>query len=118
MLPSIAQGDANKLWIVPSEIGDALKGLGSAVGQVAGITQQAEGNWEAPQLDNGQVPEIDTAAPPAAVAEADNAVREAIAAAESAAVSSRSQAAPSTPSMPPPSPAPSQEPPAQEPPQR
>ena len=27
MLPSIAQGDANKLWIVPSEIGDALKGL-------------------------------------------------------------------------------------------
>ncbi|RZT17741.1 SPFH domain-containing protein [Kribbella sp. VKM Ac-2569] len=115
MLPSIAQGDANKLWIVPSEIGDALKGLGSAVGQVAGIAQQAEGNWEAPQLDNGQVPEIDSAAP-AAVAEADNAVREAIAAAESAAVSSRSQAAPSTPSMPPP--APSQEPPAQEPPQR
>lgn len=32
MLPEIAQGDANKLWIVPSEIGDALKGLGSVVG--------------------------------------------------------------------------------------
>ena len=117
MLPSIAQGDANKLWIVPSEIGDALKGLGSAVGQVAGIAKQAEGNWEAPQLDNGQVPEIDSAAP-AAVAEADNAVREAIAAAESAAVGSRSQAAPSAPTVPPPAPAPSQEPPAQEPPQR
>ncbi len=27
MLPKIAEGDANKLWIVPSEIGDALKGL-------------------------------------------------------------------------------------------
>ncbi len=26
MLPKIAEGDANKLWIVPSEIGDALKG--------------------------------------------------------------------------------------------
>ncbi len=29
MLPEIAQGDANKLWIVPSEIGDAIKGLGT-----------------------------------------------------------------------------------------
>ncbi|HEY3510295.1 MAG TPA: paraslipin, partial [Kribbella sp.] len=134
MLPSIAQGDANKLWIVPSEIGDALKGLGSAVGQVAGIAQQAEGNWEAPELDNGQVPELDTAgagsgAGGSAVAEADNAVREAIAAAESAAVSSRSQAAPSMPAVPPPTPTaapaatpeqqpPAAQPPAQEPPQR
>jgi regulator of protease activity HflC (stomatin/prohibitin superfamily) len=31
MLPKIAEGDANKLWIVPSEIGDALKGLGGAL---------------------------------------------------------------------------------------
>jgi regulator of protease activity HflC (stomatin/prohibitin superfamily) len=120
MLPSIAQGDANKLWIVPSEIGDALKGLGSAVGQVAGIAQKAEGNWEAPELANGEVPAIDTGAevstPDAAVAEADNAVAEAIAAAQNAAVSARGQAAPSTPAMPPP--APTQEPPAQEPPQR
>jgi regulator of protease activity HflC (stomatin/prohibitin superfamily) len=35
MLPQIAQGDANKLWIVPSEIGEAIKGLGSVVGSVA-----------------------------------------------------------------------------------
>ncbi|HMR13472.1 MAG TPA: SPFH domain-containing protein, partial [Arachnia sp.] len=28
MLPKLAQGDANKVWIVPSELGDALKGLG------------------------------------------------------------------------------------------
>ena len=60
MLPSIAQGDANKLWIVPSEIGDALKGLGSAVGQVAGIPQKAEGTWQAPELSNGEVPELDS----------------------------------------------------------
>ena len=32
MLPKIAEGDANKLWIVPSEIGDALKGLSGAFG--------------------------------------------------------------------------------------
>jgi regulator of protease activity HflC (stomatin/prohibitin superfamily) len=29
MLPQIAQGDANKVWIVPSEIGKALEGIGS-----------------------------------------------------------------------------------------
>ena len=32
MLPQIAQGDANKLWIIPSEMGKALEGLGSIVG--------------------------------------------------------------------------------------
>jgi regulator of protease activity HflC (stomatin/prohibitin superfamily) len=33
MLPEIARGDANKVWIVPSEIGAALEGLGTAVGR-------------------------------------------------------------------------------------
>jgi regulator of protease activity HflC (stomatin/prohibitin superfamily) len=33
MLPEIARGDANKVWIVPSEIGAALEGLGAAVGR-------------------------------------------------------------------------------------
>jgi regulator of protease activity HflC (stomatin/prohibitin superfamily) len=32
MLPQIAQGDANKLWIVPSELGKALEGMGSFFG--------------------------------------------------------------------------------------
>jgi regulator of protease activity HflC (stomatin/prohibitin superfamily) len=32
MLPQIAQGDANKMWIVPSEFSKALEGLGSAFG--------------------------------------------------------------------------------------
>ncbi|MER8268438.1 SPFH domain-containing protein [Streptomyces griseus] len=36
MLPKIAEGDANKLWIVPSEIGDALKGLSGAFGNLGG----------------------------------------------------------------------------------
>jgi regulator of protease activity HflC (stomatin/prohibitin superfamily) len=35
VLPQIAQGDANKLWIVPSELGKALEGLGNAVGRMA-----------------------------------------------------------------------------------
>ena len=34
MLPQIAQGDANKVWIVPSEIGKALEGIGGLLGAV------------------------------------------------------------------------------------
>jgi regulator of protease activity HflC (stomatin/prohibitin superfamily) len=94
MLPSIAQGDSNKLWIIPSEIGKAMEGLGSAVGQITGITQKAEGPFPEPDLGNGQVAEVaevgagSAATPDAAIAEADHAVQEAIAAAQNAAVSS------------------------------
>src|SRR3712207_4352587 len=42
MLPKIAQGDANKVWIVPSEIGRALEGLGSAVGSIPGIPRETD----------------------------------------------------------------------------
>jgi hypothetical protein len=33
MMPEIAKGDSNKVWIVPSEFGKALEGLGDAVGR-------------------------------------------------------------------------------------
>ena len=36
MMPKIAEGSANKVWVVPSEITKALEGLGSAVHEVAG----------------------------------------------------------------------------------
>jgi regulator of protease activity HflC (stomatin/prohibitin superfamily) len=36
MLPQIAQGDANKVWIVPSELGKALEGIGGVLGRVNG----------------------------------------------------------------------------------
>ena len=32
MLPELAHGDSNKVWVVPSELNDALRGLGSMVG--------------------------------------------------------------------------------------
>jgi regulator of protease activity HflC (stomatin/prohibitin superfamily) len=49
MLPSIARGDANKVWIVPSELNKALEGLGSAVGQISsGIPAAAKGTFTAP----------------------------------------------------------------------
>lgn len=34
VLPQIARGDANKLWIVPSELGEALKGIGGMLGNI------------------------------------------------------------------------------------
>jgi regulator of protease activity HflC (stomatin/prohibitin superfamily) len=50
-LPEIAQGQANKLWIVPSELTEALKGIGRAFTPTAGSTDAA-GTAPAP----GQTP--------------------------------------------------------------
>ena len=36
MLPRLAKGDANKVWIIPSELNDALKGLGTMIGGAQG----------------------------------------------------------------------------------
>ena len=43
MLPKLAQGDANKVWIVPSELGDALKGLGQ-VADAQGVRDYVSGD--------------------------------------------------------------------------
>jgi regulator of protease activity HflC (stomatin/prohibitin superfamily) len=55
-LPQIAQGDSNKLWIIPSEVGDALKGLGGAftgLGQQRGPSGGANGTAH-PDLAKGE----------------------------------------------------------------
>jgi len=50
MLPKLARGDANKVWIIPSELNDALKGLGSTVGdQVREFVQADPGRFSAPE---------------------------------------------------------------------
>ena len=36
VLPQIARGDSNKMWIIPSELTDALKGMGGMLGRVTG----------------------------------------------------------------------------------
>jgi len=43
MMPKIAEGDANKVWIVPSEITKALEGLGSTMTSMRGIPDKVEG---------------------------------------------------------------------------
>jgi regulator of protease activity HflC (stomatin/prohibitin superfamily) len=64
MLPQIAQGDANKVWIVPSEIGKALEGLG---GFFSGATSRpgqetAEPPDPSPPASSRPGPELDSAA--------------------------------------------------------
>lgn len=54
MLPTIARGDANKLWIVPSEIGKALEGLGGAVGSLTEGLQQGAGTAAPPAVDRSK----------------------------------------------------------------
>ena len=51
MLPNLARGDSNKVWIVPSELNDALKGLGRAAGELlsgAGVDASGGGEFTAP----------------------------------------------------------------------
>ena len=43
MLPKIADGSANKVWVVPSELTRALEGLGSTIGGASGIPADNEG---------------------------------------------------------------------------
>jgi hypothetical protein len=43
MMPKIAEGDANKVWVIPSEITKALEGLGSSIHEIAGIPKESAG---------------------------------------------------------------------------
>jgi hypothetical protein len=86
MLPKIAEGDANKVWIVPSEIGRALEGLGSAIDRIPGIPSESSGPRY--RVDYGAPVRADQPASEArdqSLSSANEAVAEAIASAEEAA---------------------------------
>nr|WP_232523823.1 SPFH domain-containing protein [Nocardioides sp. MAH-18] len=80
MMPKIAEGESNKLWIVPSEIGKALEGLGSTLTNMEGIPQQVDGPRTRVEMGPGAAPDVD-----AELRKTNAAVEQAIAAAESAA---------------------------------
>ena len=51
VLPQLARGDSNKMWIIPSELTDALKGIGNALGGTGQGAQEAdEDTW----VDSGE----------------------------------------------------------------
>ncbi|QZY27629.1 SPFH domain-containing protein [Nocardioides coralli] len=82
MMPKIAEGDANKVWVIPSEITKALEGLGSSIHEIAGIPQDATPRK---RVDMGPSEPQLAASIAEGHSEASKAVQEAIAAAESAA---------------------------------
>ncbi len=97
MMPKIAEGDANKVWVVPSEITKALEGLGSAVHEVAGIPKHTGGPRV--RVDVGRSVAEEKSADDS-LSGANQAVREAIAAADEAAgspIPGRKPAAPKPP---------------------
>ncbi|GAA4741182.1 SPFH domain-containing protein [Amnibacterium soli] len=50
-LPKIAEGQSNKLWIVPSELTDALQGIGAAFGRPAAPHGASSGAAPSPAQD-------------------------------------------------------------------
>jgi regulator of protease activity HflC (stomatin/prohibitin superfamily) len=110
MMPKIAEGDANKVWVIPSEITKALEGLGSSIHEIAGIPKDATPRT---RVDMGpSEPQISSRSEDRELSDANRAVEEAIAAAESAAAPGRAQpSSPATPDAPGEPPAESGEPP-------
>jgi len=88
MMPKIAEGSANKLWIVPSEIGRALEGLGSTMTNLQGIPQQVDGPKTRVDIEDAdQLPSI------AAISAASDSELSKTSAAVEAAIAEASQAA-------------------------
>ena len=93
MMPKIAEGSANKVWVIPSEITKAMEGLGSSIHEIAGIPKDASPRTRVdmgpaePQLPSTQRPDAEKSA-------TNTAVEEAIAAAESASQTRTSAVAP------------------------
>ena len=83
MMPKIAEGDANKVWVIPSEITKAMEGLGSSIHEIAGIPRDATPRT---RVDMGSSePQVGPSGGDRDLQGANKAVEEAIAAAESAA---------------------------------
>jgi regulator of protease activity HflC (stomatin/prohibitin superfamily) len=83
MMPKIAEGSANKVWVIPSEITKAMEGLGSSIHEIAGIPKDATPRT---RVDMGPAePQLPSASGDPETRATNEAVQEAIAAAESAA---------------------------------
>ncbi|MDO5502995.1 MAG: SPFH domain-containing protein [Actinomycetia bacterium] len=56
VLPQIARGDSNKMWIIPSELTDALRGIGGMLGQ----SNDSVGGMDAEEFVEVEEPEANT----------------------------------------------------------
>jgi regulator of protease activity HflC (stomatin/prohibitin superfamily) len=87
MMPRIAEGDANKVWVIPSEITKALEGLGSSVHEISGIPKSSGGPRKRVDLGSSDPAKLEGsgALTDREVSKANEAVQAAIAEAASAA---------------------------------
>ncbi len=121
MMPRIAEGDANKVWVIPSEITKALEGLGSSIHEIAGIPQKTDGPLKRVDMGPSEPQSPESSSDPA-LAGAQAAVEAAIAEAASAQMGVGKSPAPGAegeeepPTEPPPTEPPPTEPPPAEPP--
>jgi regulator of protease activity HflC (stomatin/prohibitin superfamily) len=92
LLPQIAQGDANKLWILPSEFTKTIEGLGSSLSASLGIPAKAAGDFKRVDMGPGAGETVTTST------EADAAVQQAIA--EASAVADPTKPVPPVPPTP------------------
>ncbi len=113
MMPKIAEGDANKVWVIPSEITKALEGLGSSVHEIAGIPKDSGGPRVRVDMGSREPASLEGSGALAdnEVRKANEAVAAAIAEAESAANPGASDPGESSAAPPPPPPAPDDPPP-------
>jgi regulator of protease activity HflC (stomatin/prohibitin superfamily) len=63
MLPKIADGSANKVWIIPSEIGRALEGLGTTMDRLKGVPDASAEEPPLHRADEGTAAEHDLGSP-------------------------------------------------------
>ncbi|HEY0646051.1 MAG TPA: SPFH domain-containing protein [Nocardioides sp.] len=88
MMPKIAEGSANKVWVIPSEITKAMEGLGSSIHEIAGIPREATPRT---RVDMGSAePQLPRGSDDPETRATSEAVQRAIAEAESAANPGRS----------------------------
>jgi regulator of protease activity HflC (stomatin/prohibitin superfamily) len=85
MMPKIAQGEANKVWVIPSEITKALEGLGSSVHEIAGIPKASGGPRKRVDMGSSDPAPLSSSPSDRELSSTDQAVKDAIAEAEHAA---------------------------------
>ena len=108
-LPKLAEGDANKLWFIPTELGDALRGLGNAFGDLPSsplpafappaapvVSEASEQPAEAGESASASASSADSAEPAVSVAVDDQVTGEVI----SASTEFKSVSAPTPPPVP------------------
>ncbi|HEU4332187.1 MAG TPA: SPFH domain-containing protein [Lapillicoccus sp.] len=71
VLPQLARGDSNKMWIIPSEVTDALRGISGALGgQQQGLDGAEDDTWVDPGPEDDAFAETSLQDPAQALAEA------------------------------------------------